>query len=299
MDNKMYILGRKILYKELYALWDSLALVSYAVVKGEVLSQQIYGEPDRRYSGDIDILIDKKDIKLLEREIQNLGFRQRLPDNKNEVRKTRVLCLAYSHQIPSYHKEKLGFDLNVDVNYDIFWGEYEGQRYSIEEFVADTVEMEIYGTVLKTLPVEKAFVHLILHHYKEMNSLYHLSHHNRICTYMFSDIYNMLLLNKEVLTVEIISALCEKYNFGNIMYYMLYYTKKVYNDNFLEEFLFVLKEYKDEELLESYGLYSEERRKWKMSFEKRLDNDNICKYIFEDLKDEDKKKILINKTIFD
>lgn len=82
---------------------------------------------------------------------------------------TAVLCITYSHQIPSYHKEVTGFHLNVDINYDIFWGEYEGQRTSIGDFFTDTVEMNIYGISVKTLSVEKAFIQLILHHYKEMN----------------------------------------------------------------------------------------------------------------------------------
>ena len=93
-----------------------------------------------------------------------------MPEDPDEARQNRILCMAYSHQIPSYHKYIMGFHLNVDVNYDIFWGEYEGQRCSIEDFLSDTVDMEIYGVTVKTLPVKKAFVQLILHHYKEMNS---------------------------------------------------------------------------------------------------------------------------------
>lgn len=88
------------------------------------------------------------------------------------------------------------------MNYDIFWGEYEGLHYSIEKFLGDPVEMDIYSVVVKTLPVEKAFIQLILHNYKEMNSLYHLSYHNCICTHIFMDIYDMLYNNREILTTK-------------------------------------------------------------------------------------------------
>ena len=54
----IYIIQRKLFYKELQPLFDALSSVRYAVIKGEVLSQQIYGVPDRRKSSDIDILID-------------------------------------------------------------------------------------------------------------------------------------------------------------------------------------------------------------------------------------------------
>ena len=76
MRDKLYKIERKLLYKELEPLFAALSSVRYAVVKGEVLSQQIYGVPDRRRSSDIDILIDKKNVKFLEE--------QRITDLHNE-----------------------------------------------------------------------------------------------------------------------------------------------------------------------------------------------------------------------
>lgn len=127
------------LYKELEPLFAVLSSVRYAVVKGAVLPQQIYGVPDRSPSSDINILIDKKNVKILEEQLHKLGFERKLPEDNAEIRRNRVLCPDYSHQIPSYHEDKLGFYLNVDVNYDIFWSEYEGKRCSIDEFLNDTV----------------------------------------------------------------------------------------------------------------------------------------------------------------
>ena len=202
MENKLYRIGRKLLYKELEPLFESFSSIRYAVIKGEALSQQIYGVPDRRRSSDIDILIDKKNVKFLEEQLHKLGFEQKLPEDSAEIRRNRVLCMAYSHQIPSYHKDKFGFHLNVDVNYDIFWGEYEGKRCSIDEFLSDTVDMQIYGVTVKTLPIEKAFVQLILHHYKEMNSIYHLAVHNSINYRMFKDIYFLWKNNRADITLE-------------------------------------------------------------------------------------------------
>lgn len=100
MTDNIYKVGRKILYKELEPLFVALSPIRYAVVKGEVLSQQIYGDPDRRRSSDIDILIDKKNVKFLEEQLHKLGFEQKLPKDNAEIRRNRVLCMAYSHQIP-------------------------------------------------------------------------------------------------------------------------------------------------------------------------------------------------------
>lgn len=291
------MIERKILYKELEPLFAALSSIRYAVVKGEVLSQQIYGVPNRRRSSDIDILIDKKNVKFLEEQLHNLGFEQMLPEDNSEMRRNRVLCMAYSHQIPSFHKDKFCFHLNVDVNYDIFWGEYEGKRCSIDEFLSDTVDMEIYGVTVKTLPIEKAFVQLILHHYKEMNSLYHLSQHNTIRTDMFRDIYDMLNRNHKLLGLEQVKVLCEKYNIGEYIYYMLFYSYIVFGGN-INSYLDSMKRYENLELLQSFGLAEKERKKWIVTFEKRLDNDLLENLIINQLTQDDACKIKLNRMVF-
>lgn len=296
--DEVYTVGRKLLYKELKSVFSAISSLRYAVVKGEVLSQQIYGVQDRRRSGDIDILIDKSNVRLLEEELRKLGFKQRLPENLNEARRNRILCMACSHQIPSYYKEKAIFNLAVDVNYDIFWGEYDGKRFRTDDFLSDTVDMEIYGVTVKTLPIEKAFVQLILHHYKEMNSLYHLSRHNTICTYMFRDIYDMIKNNGERLSVEAVERLGEQLLIGQYIYYMLYYTREIYKAPFLNDYIEGLRVFENPDLLNSYGLCTKERKTWSMGFKDRLDNDQLCLIVQNGLGNDDFEKIRNNVTIF-
>ena len=298
MADNLYIIERKILYKELKPLFEALSSVNYAVVKGEVLSQQIYGVPDRRRSSDIDILIDKSNVKFLEGELQKLGFEQQLPEDPNEARRNRVLCMTYSHQVPSYHKDVMGFHLNVDVNHDIFWGEYEGKRCSIEDFLSDTVDMEIYGVAVKTVPVEKAFVQLILHHYKEMNSLYHLSQHNCIRTDMFRDVYDMMRNNDECLSSKSIRKLGELFLIEPYIYYMVYYTWEVFKDPFLNSYLNELQIYRNYELLVSYGLCAQEKKAWGIEFIDRLDNNQLWQIIQSELQQNDFEKLKKNIAIF-
>ena len=49
---------------------------SYAIVKGAPLSSVICGDPYARYSGDVDILIDKKDSNTIKNRLFSLGFVQ-------------------------------------------------------------------------------------------------------------------------------------------------------------------------------------------------------------------------------
>lgn len=298
MQDNLHVISRKLLYKELMPVWNELALIRYAVVKGDILSQQIYSTPDMRESSDIDILIEKENIKTLEQMLIKAGFHQQVTTDRKIVRKNRVMCIAYSHQIPSYHKNIFGFHLNVDINYDIFWGEYEGSRCSIPDFLSDTVEMKIYNATVKTLPIDKAFVQLVLHHYKDMNSLYHLSQYNCIRTELFKDVYDMLILNEEILTVSKVVSLCEKYKIFPIMYYMLYYAKLVFATNYLDEYLSALRHGSTESFLDSYGLCSTERKQWHIPFDKRLDNDNLWHEIVHDMSEEDLNKISLGIAVF-
>ncbi|MBQ8175053.1 MAG: nucleotidyltransferase family protein [Clostridia bacterium] len=297
LAHELYTTERKILYKEIESISGDLCAVPYAVIKGEALSQQIYGVTDRRRSGDIDILIDKSNVKALEEFLQKNGFRQQVPQRSGGERLHRILCMAYSHQIPSYHKDKLGFHLNVDVNYDIFWGEYEGQRCSMAEFLCDTEETYIYGVRVKTLSLEKAFLQLILHHYKEMNSLYHLHHYNCIRTDLFRDIHDMLILRKECLTVKTVVALAHKYAIGGIMYYMLFYTDRVFPGE-LDAYLLALEDKREEAIMDSFGLCSKERKVWRIPFEKRLDNDEIWSHVKDELTEADLRKVERNAYVF-
>lgn len=298
MHNSIYTIERKMMYNDLKPLWDALSDINYAVVKGEALSLQIYGTPNMRLSGDIDILIDKDSVRTVEKELIGLGYAQFNSDGYNILRSKRILCLSHSHQIPSYHKDKFGFHFNVDINHDIFWGEYQGQRYSMEMFLSDVNTSQVFGVKIKTLPLEKAFVQLILHHYKEMNSIFLLSKCNSISSQKFKDILDIILLNNDKLTTDTINALCKKYLIGDIVYYMLYYTYCTFHDERLVPYITNLSCYHNTEIMDSYGLCAKERKKWRLSFEQRLDNDDIWTYMQNDLTDYDIMKIKRETTIF-
>ena len=161
----------------------SVVNLYYAIIKGEVISKQAYGQNGFRNSSDIDILISRKNIKELEQVLSKFGFY-----NTSQTRSDKITMLSSSHQIAPWIKEIPPWGVIViDLNFDVFWGEYEGKRIDIEEFLSDTIEMEIYGVKVKTLPPIKAMIQLILHHYKDMNSIFLLATRKSIKYDMFKD----------------------------------------------------------------------------------------------------------------
>ncbi len=281
-------------YKRIYALIRDISF-DYAIIKGEALSVQAYGATGRRISSDIDILIPVTRLKEFHSLLSSHGFQGR-----ELSRADKVLLVSGSHQVLPYtlNMPKPWPELLLDVNHDIFWGEYEGKRIDIADFLSDTIEIDIYGVTVKTLPPIKAFIQLVLHHYKDMNSIYLLAMNNSINTDMLADAYYLLKNNLNDISLEKLLPICKEFEIENYVYYILYYIGQVFRDGDIQRYIDAFKTIEGDELLNCYGLNKKERKKWRCDFETRIGSENILKIIEEDLTGRDWEKIEINRKLF-
>lgn len=268
--------------------------VPYAIVKGEITSLYSYKKLGERKYQDIDFLVELKNCQKLIDLFSNYGFYQ-----SNIGRSSRIFAVSSSHQVLPLEK-KLTDNLNIkiDLNFDVFWGEYIGRRIDIHSFLEDSIEVDIYGIKVKTLPILKSFVHLILHDYKDLNSIYLLSVRKNINSNMFKDIYYMIKNNQESLSVKQLYEISCNYKIVPYVYYMLFYTYLIYEDDFLNEYLNVFKCDDGEKLLNCYGLAQSEQKKWKCDFKTRMQSNDIYSLIKDDLTPKDQEKIRVNKEVF-
>ena len=218
VDNRVFLNMER--YLQLKKILSDVT-VPYAVIKGEPLSLLCYNKKSVRNSQDIDILIDRQHISYFERLLQENDFIRLINQNEFINRESRILCISQSHQIPPYVKETSNQQIDIDLNFDIFWGEYTGKRIDISEFLADTIVQDIYGVKVKALPPLKAMVQLILHHYKEMNSIYHLAGHNCINYNMFKDVYYLWKNNQEAISLEKLYSISSEYEIIPYVFYDL------------------------------------------------------------------------------
>ena len=285
----------KIICKEKYTeIYRVFADKKYAVVKGEALSLYAYDAPNMRQSSDVDILIPRMFLRDVEDSLRNNSF-----ENEYLSRRDEVLLLSSSHQTLPWNKYLYPWgNLTVDLNFDIFWGEYEGKRVDIEGFLSDTVDIDIYGVKVKTLPPLKAMVQLILHHYKDMNSIYLLAARKSINRNMFKDVYYLLMNNLEDISIDRLYAISSEYGIIPYVFYVLYYTNRIYSDATLGRYVETFRTREGERLLNLYGLCEKERREWHVDFNTRLEAESAFPLIEKDLTDRDKKKIEINKKFF-
>ena len=253
-----------------------------------------YKQPSARHLGDIDILSTSKNLNALTDILKKLRFS---PDTSS--REEHVMMLSTSHQIKPWIRDISPWGkIEVDLNFDIFWGEYEGKRVDIEEFLSDTTEMDIYGAKVKTLPPIKAMIQLVLHHYKDMNSIFLLATRKSIRYDMFKDVYYLLKNNLDAISLDKLYAMSAEYGIIPYVFYVLYYTGQVFDDDVLKQYIEAFRTPEGDALLNCYGLCEKERREWKCDLKTRLDSDHLYELIKADLTERDQEKIAINKRIF-
>ena len=97
--------------------------------------------------------------------------------------------------------------------------------------------MDIYGCRIKTLPPLKAMIQLILHHYKEMNSIYHLAGHNCINYNMFKDVYYLWKNNQEAVSLDKLYATSLEYEIIPYVFCVLYFTNWIFQDDDLKKYV--------------------------------------------------------------
>lgn len=293
-DDKFGLVRSFLLFKETKELWYKIEhFPSYALIKGEALSLMSYKGVGKRVYNDIDILVDRTNIRELEKICIELGFVSR-PQSRVE----RIVSLSASHQIYPYHNYRGNYEVNIDLNFDIFWGEYSGKRISISDFLSDTIEISIFGIPVKTLSPIKTMVQLILHHYKEMNSIYHLAGHNCINYNMFRDVYFLWKNNKDIVTLEGLYDVSWKYEIIPYVFYVLYFTNVIFKDIELHRYVETFRTSEGESLLEYYGLTEKERKLWKVDFKTRLETKNLYELIRDDLTKDDFEKLERNRKMF-
>ncbi|WOO34829.1 nucleotidyltransferase family protein [Anaerocolumna sp. AGMB13020] len=272
-----------------------LSSIPYALIKGQVLSLLAYGSTGYRDSKDIDILIARNDLSYMDEVLRKYGFDSVILDefgNQRILSRAEKIILLNSHQVTPYtaSAEPLGKVLNMDVNVDIYGSEYTGTRIDIKDFLSDTVSIGIYGQEIRTLTPVKTFISVVLHHYREMNAPYIFKVCNPLTTRMFQDVYCLFKrhLEKEL---EALIQYSREYDLHKYIYYMLYYTGLVFQDEALADSINRFKTPEGVALLNSYGLTEGERKIWKLDFPDRLDAPEIYSIVEPDLTERDKEKI--------
>jgi len=224
------------------------------------------------------------------------GFIQGRVKDSKIIPYTREELLYYAvstHQTAPYVKQinnSIIPFINIDVNFDIYWGEYE-QKSDMDFVLSQLQKINILGTQVNKLSSEMEFISLCLHHYKDLNSIYLLFKNGMKLCY-FSDIFFYVMNNK--LDKKKLFDAANRLNAEKYLYYCLYYTNIIFDSTVIKDYLFLFSEYKDNSLIETYGLTSKEIKTWNIDFESRLFGNSLKEYFQSNLTQQDFNKININ-----
>lgn len=269
----------------------------YAVIKGAVLSQALYGDPFLRTSGDIDVLIRREDADRVKKLLLANGFVQgRVTDHGIEPFNRREILFqtVMSHQTAPYIKEtgnRMCPYVNLDVNMDVLWGECN-EKADMNVVLSHTEESSLLGISFQKLPPEMEFLSLCLHHYKDMNSLYLLAG-GSLHLGLFCELYDYLRNVRP--DAQKLHEACNRLQVGRYLYVCLYDTQRIFESEVIEPYLEVLEASKDDSLPDTFGLNDRERQEWSLGLLERLFHPDLSQFLQEQLTDEEKEKIRINR----
>lgn len=270
--------------------------IQYAVIKGAVLSTVAYGTIDARQSSDIDILIESINLDIIKSFMQKNDFIQGRIMGNNIIPLSReeiMFQTLMSHQTAPYIKKTSNIFcpfVNIDINTDIVWGESQ-LHPNISNILSQTTDIEICNQNLKKLNTELEFISLCLHHYKDLNSIYLLTVRG-IQLYLFCDIY--FYLKNNFIDKQLLKKFSQALKVDKYIYYCLYYTNLIFDDDVINDYVNFFTYSEDDEIMDSFGLDSAERKSWQIGFYERLFHKNIGNYIYNFLTPKDIEKININ-----
>lgn len=298
MMNQICISERYKVCRSIFEAFESNE-IPYAVIKGAVLSKSVYGDVNLRKSGDLDLLISRKNMDVVKKIMLDNGFVQgRVTDSGIEPfsRRELVFQSAASHQAAPFIKKgtnPLCPYVNVDINMDIFWGE-SGRKADMDFLLSYTENEEICGNRIQKLTAEMEFISLCLHHYKDMNSIYLLSQ-GSLKLFLFCDIYFFIKNNE--LDLNRLKTLCEKIAVSEYVYYCVFYANEIFQDDLLSGYLTALDTEKARKALNTFGLAEDEIKTWNIGFPERLFMDFPNEAFNVLLTEKDWAKISLNQDL--
>lgn len=271
--------------------------IPYAVIKGSYLDKTAYLNRGLRSSNDIDILIDRRNYKILCEILESEGFVCGYYDYiSKEIckfsRKVIMYNYLYTHQAASYIKTVTTNDyfyiIKVDINFSISWGEDVSWDKYTAELLKNTREVEYEGLLYKVLNPELYLLQLCLHSYRDMNSIV-LIYKNKYILRLLCDVYYYLL--REIINIDLFIETVKKYGYERQAYYIFVYIKEFFGNSELIQYILDALGEAANEWISCFGLTEKERKTWNLSFKERIMSDNLFECIKPLLDDADINKV--------
>lgn len=165
--------------------------INYALLKGAFLSTVLYAEGTRT-SNDIDILVEGKDVGIIQNLLTENGFTQGkynriqneiIKASRREIVESRM---NFGETIP-FVKMVDGYPFEIDINFSVDFKPGD-DRNIVKELLSDTVLVPLKNYRFNTLSMVNFIIHLCCHLYKEATTYDWVCSGRDLMLYKFSDI---------------------------------------------------------------------------------------------------------------
>lgn len=214
----------------------------YALLKGSYLTPILY-KRGQRTSNDIDILIEGKDVSLLEKILVQNGFVQGHVNENNEIvaasRREIIHSKLNNGETIPFVKFNNGIKLEIDINFSV---DFKPDNSKIvPRLLSETIPVNLDGHIFYTLNMVDFLIHLCCHLYKEATTYDWLNYRRDLMLYKFSDINVMLHeYGDEAFYGKFVKRIVE-FEVEKECYYTLYNSMEIYatlkEDHFITELL--------------------------------------------------------------
>lgn len=246
--------------------------VEYIITKGIYAAKTAYIDEGYRRSDDLDVIIRREDYSKVKEILHNYGYIQGVYNSTEKTvkkfsRQQELFYLSYTQQSAPFIKET-GNDLvpvvNLDLNFHIFWN--KNNIWDISKLLENSQIFDYKGYKVKTFQDEYMLLHMCLHAYFDMNSVYVLYKEYSYKLKYFADIYGFIKRCK--ISWHKFQSICTDYKVEKYIMYILHYTTLVFQD---ESFLTITGlEMPNQDFLNRFGLDNEGSFVWENSFMERL-----------------------------
>lgn len=181
---------------EIVKVFDD-AEFNYAFIKGAYLTPEVY-ELGERTSNDIDVLINKKDLKICKKLLKDNGYIQGRVNEDGvieEASRKEILfsSMNYGETIPFLKKTSTGV-IEIDVNFSLNEGKYD-DSHLVEYMLKRRVKVKtkkLQDNFLWTLNETDFLIQLCCHLYKEASNIVWVKYRRDLSMYKFVDILYLL-----------------------------------------------------------------------------------------------------------
>ena len=223
--------------KEMQVIQDSLIAsdIICIPVKGIYLLENVYHDYGLRYSGDMDFLVKKSDIKKLDSALTHLGYVMGHYSNSRHCidpisREEKLKWRMYMSNVCPYVRIS-GIDLFPIYKLDF--------RHSLDDNLNPEPINLIIDSYINNKKVDNIyyFLHLCTHFFDEAKHIVDIELFKDLNIIKLCDIREFYLQNQSRLSVKEFANFTNRFNFGEQVFFTMSFLKAIYNDGYEDKIL--------------------------------------------------------------